>query len=198
MEDDPTRVAVSIGMLRGGERKSWLPAFDRDAKKIAFHPDPANGPEVTAIPVADVAYVAFERRLPSLPVAPIDTIRCRIHVVGDRPFLVDVGQAELEDPRGCFAVPSSAKGSPACFYFFRHGINVCEQDRPIGALLLRDGLVAEQDVGAGSRCRRKCVRRSAISSWRRASSAAPICCTLRGCRKGGASVSARFSSTRAW
>jgi type II secretory ATPase GspE/PulE/Tfp pilus assembly ATPase PilB-like protein len=148
MEDDPTRVAVSIGMLRGGERKSWLSAFDRDAKKIAFHPDSANA-EVAAISVADVAYLAFERRLPSLPVTPIDTIRCRIHIVGDRPFLVDVGQTELEDPRGCFAVPSSAKGSPACFYFFRHGINVCEQDRPIGALLLRDGLVAEQDVARG-------------------------------------------------
>jgi type II secretory ATPase GspE/PulE/Tfp pilus assembly ATPase PilB-like protein len=148
--EDPTRVAVTIGMLRGGERRSWLSTFDPAAAELAAGPpDAANGAGAAAIPVADVAYVAFDRRLPSLPVPPLATRRCRIHVVGDRPFLVDVGETEVANPRGCFAVPADQKASPACFYFFRHGVNALEQDRPIGDLLLRDGLVAEKDVERG-------------------------------------------------
>jgi type II secretory ATPase GspE/PulE/Tfp pilus assembly ATPase PilB-like protein len=153
MEHENDRLGATIGLLRGGTRECRLSTFDPAAGELVLEPpreDGASDRTAAVIPIAEISYVAFDSRPESMPDASLDTTkRCRIHVVGGRSFLVNVVAADLEDPRGCFAVPASAKESPPCFYFYGHGISVREEDCPIGALLVRDGALAEEDLQRG-------------------------------------------------
>ena len=96
----------------------------------------------SSFPAERVAYVGFHRAAGEPPPRPkARRGELKVHVAGQKTFLVDRHAPGHEGALGFYAKPSEP-GSPFReIFFYNHGVNLKEINEPIGELLVRDGKV---------------------------------------------------------
>jgi type II secretory ATPase GspE/PulE/Tfp pilus assembly ATPase PilB-like protein len=160
----PAKVSsASVVLVDGTAHAGHLPRFDANSVDVALDIDPPRGgPRKRLILAAErIAYVGFlgeadDRETLVAAGAP----RCRVHA-GSRSFTVLV-QCDAPSPLGFFGVPLDAESPFERIFFYEHGIDARELDRPIGELLVERGLVSAADVERAST--EQLVRRAAEST----------------------------------
>ena len=137
---------VRLRLLCGDEHEGALRGFRPEDDH--FDLEVASGLPPIATPASEVAWVAFEDDAVA-PAGEDGESRpvLRVHLAGGASLPV-VPLSDSDDPRGFWARPL-ALGGFARVYFFRHALHLLERDESIGALLLRDGVVAPEELARG-------------------------------------------------
>ena len=103
-----------------------------------------------SFPAERIAYVAFHRSQGQPPRRPGSCKgEVKVHVPGQKTFLVDRKDDEGAEGVGFYALPAEPSSPFAELFFFRHGINLLEKTEPLGAMLVRDGKVNPTQLDQG-------------------------------------------------
>jgi type II secretory ATPase GspE/PulE/Tfp pilus assembly ATPase PilB-like protein len=149
--------AVTIAHLDGRQRRGRLARFSPAMADIALEaetpPSPApdkdkEKPKHAVLRAEDIAYIAFHRGPETLPASEANLELYKIHVAGGEQLLVRTA-AKMPVGVGFLALPVSAEGPYAAFFFYRHGVNAREKEAPIGTLLVTSGRLDRHSLAQG-------------------------------------------------
>ncbi len=145
---------VTIGLLDGRTVVGEVARFSPLVPDIALKPSnietsgPPSSPTRSMLRAENVAYVAFHRTAQQPAIAPSAMPPLKIHVAGQKAFLVEPIETDTPAVIGFFARPES--GSPfARIFFYAHGINAKERNEPLGSMLVQAGHLKQGDVQRG-------------------------------------------------
>jgi hypothetical protein len=97
-----------------------------------------------------LAYVGFHRTANQpLSLGGSGKVEVKVHVVGNRTFLVHRVDGETDDSLGFYAIPSVSSSPFHELFFFRHGVHLLEVNLPFGEMLLREGKVNDDHLRQG-------------------------------------------------
>ncbi len=133
---------VTVGLIDGTSREGRVRDFSPLAPDVSLVTDSG---ERQLIAAETVAYVARHRVAGRFPQTPHGAVRYRIHLAARREIVVDA-DLSTGNALGFSAMspdPSSVHGE---FFFYNHGVLRKERDEPLGAMLLKQGLVGQADL----------------------------------------------------
>jgi type II secretory ATPase GspE/PulE/Tfp pilus assembly ATPase PilB-like protein len=144
---------VTIGFLDGKSQQAQLAKFSPYGHDVpATVPPPAHAPAfkptLALFPAERIAYVAFHKR-------PTDRVRpsvanaaptLKVHVAGGASFVVEPPDPGAQDPVGFYATAWDAEQGYREFFFYSHGVNAKEINRPIGEMLIQEGALDARAV----------------------------------------------------
>lgn len=145
----PAPAQVSIGFIDGQVHVGHLGRFSPSNSDINLLLSSTVTPR-RSFPAERVAYVGFHRTPGEPPPRPKERRgELKVHVAGQKTFLVDRGPDDQNGAIGFYARPAEP-GSPFReIFFYNHGVNLKEINEPIGELLVRDGKVDNGQLKRG-------------------------------------------------
>ncbi len=97
-----------------------------------------------------VAWVGFHRGDGHPPrTLPTANRLLRVHAVGGRKLAVKVDVAALQHPLGFFAASTEEESPFREFWFYHHGVTARELVEPIGAMMMRKGVIGPEPLARG-------------------------------------------------
>jgi type II secretory ATPase GspE/PulE/Tfp pilus assembly ATPase PilB-like protein len=140
----PAPAQVTIGFIDGRTHVGHVARFSPSAPQLMLllSVGPASRNLIAA---EQVAYVAFHRASGEPP-ARRNARRgeLKIHAAGQKTFIVDRIGEDAPGEIGMYTRPAEPGSPYREIFFYNHGINAKEVNEPLGAMLVRDGMV---DVG---------------------------------------------------
>ncbi len=147
-------ISVAVGFVNQETRIGKIHAFDPASGIISLVYNPP-GPDqlktafTTDLKVSDIAFMGFKRSRASSGRPPREELReYDIHLVGKRKLNVYASAETITDPHGFFAWPLSENLVYYEYFFFAHAIVGREDKEPLGALMVKNGIVDEKDINA--------------------------------------------------
>jgi type II secretory ATPase GspE/PulE/Tfp pilus assembly ATPase PilB-like protein len=149
----PTEGWATIGFLDGKTHKAQIQRFSPYQPDLAaLSPPPAHGPHfkptLVLFPAERVAWVAFHRSAsdpPRKPAVP-DASTLKVHVAGGASFVVEPPPKDQIDGIGFYATAWDLEQPYREFFFYEHGVNAKEINRPIGEMLVQEGALDARAV----------------------------------------------------
>jgi hypothetical protein len=145
---NPGEGSVTIGFIDGRTQRGQIARFSPyvpDLAVVVGPPPtaPALKPTLVLIPAERVAYIAFHKRNGEhrRRFGGGDAPTLKVHVAGGSTFVVDPPSKEAEDQLGFYADAWDADQPFREFFFYAHGVNAREINRPIGEMLVQDGAI---------------------------------------------------------
>ncbi len=137
----PAPAQVSIGFIDGQVHVGHLARFSPMHPDINLLLSSTVSPR-SSFPAERVAYIGFHRSTGEPPPRPKSRKGdLKVHVAGQKTFLVDRAAEDQEGTIGFYAKPAEASCPFREIFFYNHGVNLKEINEPLGELLVRDGKV---------------------------------------------------------
>lgn len=147
--------AVRVGLMSGQFKTGKLERFSPYLPDISLISRVGTGltkqQAITMLRAEDVAYIAFARRGQNWASASgrRQGKQVRVHVAGDRSFLVWALKDELQNQLGFYGTPVDIVVPFEEIFFYRHGMNLCEDARPLSELLVDRGVAQKNQISEG-------------------------------------------------
>ncbi len=146
---------ASVGLLDGTVKMGRIEYFSPSAAFLTLHSifnkvDDSLVDDKERIPVHQIAFVAFHKRQGERIQRRLPREReYRISLSRHRKFLVRTLPECFHHEIGFYARPVSEETAFSEFFFFRGHLICCEHNAPIGSLLVRDGIIEEEELERG-------------------------------------------------
>jgi type II secretory ATPase GspE/PulE/Tfp pilus assembly ATPase PilB-like protein len=145
----PAPAQVSIGFVDGQTHVGHLARFSPMLPDLTLLLSSTVAPR-GSFPAERIAYVGFHRAPGEPPTRPNSRKgELKIHVAGQKTFLVDQLADESSGSIGFYARPAEPQCPFREIFFYNHGINLKEVNEPLGAMLVRDGIVNDGQLRKG-------------------------------------------------
>jgi type II secretory ATPase GspE/PulE/Tfp pilus assembly ATPase PilB-like protein len=145
----PAPAQVSIGFIDGQVHLGHLARFSPMLPDINLLLSSTVTPR-NSFPAERVAYVGFHRAPGEPPPRPkARRGELKVHVAGQKTFLVDRSTQDQEGSLGFYAKPAEPSSPFREMFFYNHGVNLKELNEPLGELLVRDGKVDGSQLKQG-------------------------------------------------
>lgn len=141
---------VTIGLMNGSTVTGRLSAaFSPYLQRIGV--ERSEDREGSQLATRDIAYVGFHRdpgaARPALDGTAVEHLK--VHMAGGSSFLVGRNASTATSAIGFYGVPLETQSTFNRLFFFAHGIEAKEKQEPIGAMLLKKGVVSESVLEEG-------------------------------------------------
>ena len=138
---------VTVGLMDGRVQEWAIAKFGPRLSALALEGGGKRGD--TLVPVDQVAWIGFRAAAGEVARPSDAEVRSvKVHVAGGKSFLVDAPVDRDAAPEGFYAWPDD--GNPwRQMWFYRRGVNACENPLPLGALLVEDGHVPQGAIDRG-------------------------------------------------
>jgi type II secretory ATPase GspE/PulE/Tfp pilus assembly ATPase PilB-like protein len=145
----PAPAQITVGFVNGRTQSGHIVRFSPESPHLTMLLSVGSSGK-RAFPTEQVAYVGFHRS-DTDPRMPPSTGRgeLKIHVAGQKTFVVDRTGEEMRGAIGFYAFPREPNSPYYEIFFYNHGINAKEINEPIGAMLVRDGKVDSKQLAQG-------------------------------------------------
>ena len=102
------------------------------------------------LPTRRISYVAFFKENTQVAAPdPGDMQRYQIGVPGNKRYEVLADPATVSDPVGFYGYPVSSSSLFTEVFFFYPGINYLQDSKPLGSMLVEEGLAQQEDIDRG-------------------------------------------------
>jgi len=144
-------VPVTVFLINGAQLDAALASFRaRDEKLQLFATRSPGDQRFRVMNSENIAAIGF--REPSYEKPGVETEHYKVRVSGDHSFRVEAERKRaLGSRRGFLGWVSDRDSDIRSVFFYRHGILVCEEDRPIGSMLVDQGAIGAQELQRGVR-----------------------------------------------
>jgi len=142
------KVTVTLATIRGELSTGQMQAFAPNAIDHRLESGERGAARMFA--AEGVAWVGFHREhgAPESPIVQRATQLMRVHANGGRSFEVRVDPAALTHPLGFFGA-GAEEGPFGEIWFYHHGVNARELVEPIGAIMMRKGVLTPEPLARG-------------------------------------------------
>jgi len=145
----PAPAQVSIGFIDGQVHVGHLARFSPMLPDLTLLLSSSVAPR-GSFPAERVAYIGFHRAAGEPPARPNSRKgELKIHVAGQKTFLVDRQEEQNSGAIGFYARPAEPNCPFREIFFYNHGINLREVNEPLGAMLVREGVVNDGQLRRG-------------------------------------------------
>jgi type II secretory ATPase GspE/PulE/Tfp pilus assembly ATPase PilB-like protein len=145
----PAPAQITIGFVDGQMQNGHIARFSPGASQLMLLFSAGISPR-NAFPTERIAYIGFHRSSGEPPPRPNSRKgELKIHVAGQKTFVVDRSGDEAPGDLGFYARPAEPSSVFREIFFYNHGINAKEQNVPLGAMLVRDGKVDSRQLEKG-------------------------------------------------
>lgn len=145
----PAPAQVTIGFIDGTTHVGHIARFSPGSPHLMLllSAGPASR---NAFPSERIAFVAFHRAAGEPPPRPRERRgELKIHVAGQKTFVVDPSSEDSGGEIGFYARPAEANCPYREIFFYVHGINAREVNVPLGAMLVEGGKVDTEQLARG-------------------------------------------------
>ncbi len=146
---------VTFAMLQGDKITGRLPVFVPGAAdhRVETTERAADGSTRTVprmVPAEKVAWIGVHRDPNAAPRPTSASLQTfHVHVGGGVRHTVRVDPASLTHPLGFFGQAVDDMAPYGEFWFYHHGVNAREQAEPIGAIMMRRGVISPEPLARG-------------------------------------------------
>ncbi len=145
----PAPAQVSLGFIDGQVHVGHLARFSPRMPDVTLLLSSSTSPR-GSFPAERICYVGFHRVTGEPPPRPSSRKgELKIHVAGQKTFLVDRQEEESAGAVGFYARPAEPQSPFREIFFYNHGVNLREVNEPLGAMLVRDGIVNDGQLKQG-------------------------------------------------
>jgi type II secretory ATPase GspE/PulE/Tfp pilus assembly ATPase PilB-like protein len=139
---NPGPATITVGLVDGQSRTGRLLRFSPLEPEVTLGLPPPAGGKVS-LAAERIAYIGFHTG-PAVASHTESTgdISWKIHVSGARTFLVEPSDPVPATAIGFYARPRDPFSPFGEIFFYNHGVNLKEINRPLGEMLVRDGRIA--------------------------------------------------------
>jgi type II secretory ATPase GspE/PulE/Tfp pilus assembly ATPase PilB-like protein len=144
---------VTVALVDGQTHVGLLARFSPAVADLALNVPKGAAPKVP-FPTERIAFVGFHRTPtdpPQLPSARRGGLK--VHLSSNVSFLVDP-EPNPPGTLGFYAKPAEPSSPFREIFFYNHGIRMREINEPLGALLVKEGRIAQQAVDQGLRAQK--------------------------------------------
>jgi len=137
----PAPAQVTLGFIDGEVHVGHLARFSPMLPDIHLLLSSTVSPR-SSFPAERIAYVGFHRAPGEPPPRPkARRGELKVHVAGQKTFVVDKHEDGQEGALGFYAKPAESGCPFREIFFYNHGVNLKELNEPLGELLVREGKV---------------------------------------------------------
>ncbi|MBS2019459.1 MAG: Flp pilus assembly complex ATPase component TadA [Deltaproteobacteria bacterium] len=144
--DARATASVTLCLLDGNERTGRLTGFSPNQADLAVDLERFGR---SFIPAEQIAYIAFHRGSPQVAAIEGTLERVKVHVPGGKTIHVVAPDDARAGGIGFRAYPQDASGPFEHYFFYSHGVNAMESDRPIGEMLVDAGVLGPSSLRSG-------------------------------------------------
>ena len=149
---------VTIGLIDGHSVTGYLARFSATMRELELIFS-TTVDSCDPFSTEHIAYVGFHRAKGRPPLfAGSGKVEMKVHVAGNKTFLIHRTASEPDDSLGFYATPSVSSSLFREIFFFRHGVRLLEVNLPFGEMLLREGKVNGEHLRQGLAEQQKDVR----------------------------------------
>jgi type II secretory ATPase GspE/PulE/Tfp pilus assembly ATPase PilB-like protein len=148
-------VRITLRLCDGSTRHGRLARFNPASADlpVEIFVKPGDDAKVSRMLMAAerIAAIGFVRDhdAPRSRRSPDDRIEVRVHLVGGGDVLAAASLEATNHPLGFYAIPLAPDDPHVDWFFYQHGVHAKEDTKPLGALLVQQGLVEQKELDRG-------------------------------------------------
>ncbi len=145
----PAPAQETLGFIDGRTHVGHITRFSPSHAEVHLLFSSTTSPS-GSFPAEQIAFVAFHRAVGQPPPRPGSRKgEVKVHVPGQRTFLVDRRPTEYAECPGFYAWPAEPNSPFRELFFYSHGVNLLEVNQPLGEMLIHAGKMDDGQLQQG-------------------------------------------------